>query len=157
MKKVQEIVRENPETVGIHDLVVHDYGPDKIFVSLHMEVDGRKEMFTLHDAVDLVEKRISEELGCEAVIHMDPIDVDNPILKELYSVLLKRLDIICPEGNVHDLRIVPGPTHTNVIFDLIVPAERFFAKDKISAELEKCITELDENYFAVITVETSYI
>ena len=157
VKKVQEIVRENPETVGIHDLVVHDYGPDKIFVSLHMEVDGRKEMFTLHDAVDLVEKRISEELGCEAVIHMDPIDVDNPILKELYSVLLKRLDIICPEGNVHDLRIVPGPTHTNVIFDLIVPAERFFAKDKISAELEKCITELDENYFAVITVETSYI
>jgi len=157
VKKVEEIVRQSPETVGIHDLVVHDYGPDKIFVSLHMEVDGSKEIFLLHDATDLVEKRISEELGCEAVIHMDPIDVNNPILKELYSTLQKRLDIVCPEGNVHDLRIVPGPTHTNVIFDLIVPAERFFAKDKISAELEKCITEIDENYFAVITVETSYI
>lgn len=157
VKRVEEIVRENPETVGIHDLVVHDYGPSKIFVSLHMEVDGSKEIFVLHDAADLVEKRISEDLGCEAVIHMDPIDVNNPILKELYSTLQKRLEIVCPEGNVHDLRIVPGPTHTNVIFDLIVPAERFFAKDKISAELEKCITEIDENYYAVITVETSYI
>jgi len=157
VKKVEEIVRENPETVGIHDLVVHDYGPSKVFVSLHMEVDGSKEIFILHDAADLVEKRISEELGCEAVIHMDPIDVDNPILRELYALLKKRLDVICPEGNVHDLRIVPGPTHTNVIFDLIVPAERFFAKDKISAELEKCIKETNESYFAVITVETSYI
>lgn len=157
VKRVEEIVRENPETVGIHDLVVHDYGPSKIFVSLHMEVDGSKEIFVLHDAADLVEKRISEELGCEAVIHMDPIDVNNPVLKEIYTTLQKRLDIVCPEGNVHDLRIVPGPTHTNVIFDLIVPAERFFAKDKISVELEKCITEIDENYYAVITVETSYI
>lgn len=157
VKKVEEIVRENPETVGIHDLVVHDYGPNKIFVSLHMEVDGSKEIFLLHDAADVVEKRISEELGCEAVIHMDPIDVNNPILKEIYEVLKKRLDVICPEGNVHDLRIVPGPTHTNVIFDLLVPAERYFAKDKISEELEKCIGEFDENYFAVITTETSYI
>ncbi len=157
VKRVEEIVRQNPETVGIHDLVVHDYGPNKIFVSLHMEVDGSKEIFVLHDAADLVERQISDELGCEAVIHMDPIDVNNPVLKEIYTTLHKRLDIVCPEGNVHDLRIVPGPTHTNVIFDLIVPAERFFAKDKISAELEKCITEIDENYYAVITVETSYI
>lgn len=157
VKRVEKIVRQNPETVGIHDLVVHDYGPNKIFVSLHMEVDGSKEIFALHDAADLVERQISEELGCEAVIHMDPIDVNNPILKEIYTALQKRLDIVCPEGNVHDLRIVPGPTHTNVIFDLIVPAERFFAKDKISAELEKCIREIDGNYYAVITVETSYI
>lgn len=157
VKRVEEIVRQNPETVGIHDLVVHDYGPNKIFVSLHMEVDGSKEIFALHDAADLVERQISEELGCEAVIHMDPIDVNNPILKEIYTALQKRLDIVCPEGNVHDLRIVPGPTHTNVIFDLIIPAERFFARDRISAELEKCIREIDENYYAVITTETSYI
>ncbi len=157
VKKVEEIVRRNPETVGIHDLVVHDYGPNKVFVSLHMEVDGSKEIFVLHDAADLVEKQISEELGCEAVIHMDPIDVNNPILKEIYDALEKRLSIVCPEGNVHDLRIVPGPTHTNVIFDLIVPAERFFAKDKISGELEKCVCELNENYYAVVTTETSYI
>lgn len=157
VKKVEEIVRENPETVGIHDLVVHDYGPNKIFVSLHMEVDGSREMFALHDAVDLVERRIAQELGCEAVIHMDPIDVNNPILKEIYARLCEKLEEICPEANVHDLRIVPGPTHTNVIFDLILPPVIYKRKDEITAELEKCVSRINKNYFAVITAEVSYL
>ena len=157
VKKVEAIVRENPETLGIHDLVVHNYGPSKIFVSLHMEVDGSKEIFALHDAADIVERRISEELGCEAVIHMDPIDVNNPVLKEIYSALSERLSLVCPEGDVHDLRIVPGPTHTNVIFDMILPPHIYPQKDKISSELEECIKSLDENYYAVITAEVSYL
>ena len=157
VKKVEAIVRENPETLGIHDLVVHNYGPDKIFVSLHMEVDGSKEIFALHDAADTVERRISEELGCEAIIHMDPIDVNNPVLKEIYSVLSEKLSHICPEGNVHDLRIVPGPTHTNVIFDLILPPHIYPQRDKILSELQECIKSLDENYYAVITAEVSYL
>ncbi len=157
VKKVEEIVRENPETLGIHDLVVHNYGPDKIFVSLHMEVDGSKEIFALHDAADVVERSISEKLGCEAVIHMDPIDVNNPVLREIYTILQEKLSEICPEGNVHDLRIVPGPTHTNVIFDLILPPHIFSGKDKVSAELEECIKGINENYFAVITAEVSYL
>lgn len=78
VEKIEAVVRENPETIGIHDLVVHDYGPNKIFVSLHMEVDGSKNLFLLHDAVDLAEREISQQLGCEAVIHMDPIDLSNP-------------------------------------------------------------------------------
>lgn len=157
VKKVEAIVREAPETVGIHDLVVHDYGPNKIFVTLHMEVDGRGEMFALHDAVDLVERRIFEELGCEAVIHMDPIDVDNPILKELYIVLSEECKKISDKANIHDLRIVPGPTHTNIIFDLILPPEDFSKKDEACTILQKCVQGIDENYFAVITAEISYI
>ena len=157
VRKVEEIVRSNPETIGIHDLVVHNYGPHKVFVSLHMEVDGSKEIFLLHDAADLVERQISENLGCEAVIHMDPIDVNNPILKEIYTLLQKKLEEICPRGNVHDLRIVPGPTHTNVIFDLILPPELYSSKDEIMLLLEECIRNLDGNYFAVITAEVSYL
>jgi len=157
VKKVEEIVRENPETVGIHDLVVHDYGPDKRFVSLHMEVDGRGEIFALHDAVDLTEKRICDELGCEAIIHMDPIDVDNPILKEIYSILASECEKTSEGANIHDLRIVPGPTHTNVIFDLILPPDMFGRKDEICRTLENCVQEFNENYYAVITAETSYI
>lgn len=157
VKKVESIVRENPETLGIHDLVVHNYGPDKVFVSLHMEVDGSKEIFILHDAADTVERRISEELGCEAVIHMDPIDVNNPVLKEIYIILQEKLSEVCPDGNVHDLRIVPGPTHTNVIFDLILPPHIFHEKDKVSSELEECIKNINENYYAVITAEVSYL
>lgn len=156
VKKVEEIVRENPETVGIHDLVVHDYGPNKVFVTLHMEVDGRGEMFALHDAVDLVEHRIAEELGCEAVIHMDPIDVNNPIIKELYTVLSEECKKISDKANIHDLRIVPGPTHTNIIFDLILPPQQFQKKDEACRILQQCIHNIDESYYAVITAETSY-
>ena len=157
VKKVEDIVRRNPETVGIHDLVVHDYGPNKRFVSLHMEVDGRKEMFSLHDAVDLVERHIAEELGCEAVIHMDPVDVNNPILKELYAVLIEECKKASGKANIHDLRIVPGPTHTNIIFDLILPPEDFSKKDEVCKALEECVHNINKNYFAVITAEISYI
>lgn len=157
VKKVEEIVRESPETVGFHDLVVHNYGPNKIFVTLHMEVDGRGEIFALHDAVDLVERRISKELSCEAVIHMDPIDVDNPILTELYTALSEECKKFSDRANIHDLRIVPGPTHTNIIFDLILPPEDFSKKDDACIILEKRVQDINENYFAVITAEISYI
>lgn len=156
VSEVERIVRENPETVGIHDLVVHDYGPSKIFVSLHMEVDGSKELFALHDAVDLVERSIRSTLGCEAVIHMDPIDINNPVLKEIYAVLSAECEKISPKANIHDLRIVPGPTHTNVIFDLLLPPDLFSQKDTICSILEKSVQNMNENYYAVITPEISY-
>ena len=155
--EVERIVRNSPETVGIHDLVVHDYGPSKRFVSLHMEVDGSKELFALHDEVDLVERKISSELCCEAIIHMDPIDVDNPALRELYKILSEECENMDFQANIHDLRIVPGPTHTNVIFDLILPPEAFSKKDDAIEKLTKCISNLNKNYYAVITAETSYL
>ena len=156
VREVERIVRSNPETIGIHDLVVHDYGPSKVFVSLHMEVDGSKELFALHDAVDLVERQISTHLGCEAVIHMDPIDIHNPILKEVFTVLLAECKKLSPDANIHDLRIVPGPTHTNIIFDLLLPPELFTKKDAICTKLEKSVQTINENYYAVITPEISY-
>lgn len=156
VKRVEEIVRENPCTVGIHDLVVHDYGPNKIFVSLHMEVDGRGEMFALHDAVDLVERKISEELGCEAVIHMDPIDLENPLIREIHTLLTAECLKISEKANVHDLRIVPGPTHTNIIFDLILPPEHFPKKEEVCQMLCEALSSVNENYFAVIKPEMSY-
>ena len=156
VKKVEQIVRKSPETIGIHDLVVHDYGPNKIFVTLHMEVDGSKEMFLLHDAVDLVEREISKELRCEAVIHMDPIDLANPLIHELYNTLTLECEKISPKSSIHDLRIVPGPTHTNVIFDLILPPEVFSKKEDICNNLEAAVRSIDPNYYAVITAEISY-
>ena len=157
VKSVEDIVRKCPETVGIHDLVVHDYGAGKRFVSLHMEVDGSKEIFSLHDAADLVEREISSKLCCEAIIHMDPIDVNNPVLKELYDTLSKECEKMDFQANIHDLRIVPGPTHTNVIFDLILPPEAFSEKDYAIEKLTDCVKSINENYYAVITAETSYL
>ena len=156
VKRVEEIVRQSPATVGIHDLVVHDYGPSKVFVSLHMEVDGRGEMFSLHDAVDLVEQQISKELGCEAVIHMDPIDLENPLIRTLHEVLTAECMKYSEKCNVHDLRIVPGPTHTNIIFDVILPPEQYPKKDEVCERLCTVLSEMDESYFAVIKPEMSY-
>ena len=88
---------------------------------------------------------------------MDPIDVGNPMIARLYEALTERCEKMCKNANIHDLRIVPGPTHTNVIFDLILPAEEFGKKDEIVEKLTECVKEIDENYYAVITAETSYL
>ncbi len=156
VSSIEKIIMECPETVGMHDLVVHDYGANKRFVSVHMEVNGAKNLFELHDAVDLTERRISTELNCEAVIHMDPIDLKNPLLGEIYEKVSEKARILCEGLSVHDMRIVPGSTHTNVIFDLVIPAPLFKNRNFYANELAKAISEIDENYYAVITTEISY-
>ena len=88
---------------------------------------------------------------------MDPIDVNNPVLRELYSILSKECENMNFQANIHDLRIVPGPTHTNVIFDLILPPEAFSEKDAAIERLTGCIRSFNKNYYAVITAETSYL
>ena len=153
---IEKIIMECPETVGMHDLVVHDYGANKRFVSVHMEVDGAKNLFELHDALDLTERRISKELNCEAVIHMDPIDLRNPLLGEIYEKVSDKARAICEGLNVHDMRIVPGTTHTNIIFDLVIPAPLFKNRNLYAELLTKAISEIDENYYVVITTEISY-
>lgn len=156
VKEIDRIVRQNPETIGVHDLVIHDYGPNKIFVSLHMEVDGSKDIFELHDAVELVEREISEKLGCEVIIHMDPLDVKNPKLKTIYSYIQDKAKEIDDSLKIHDMRMVTGPTHTNIIFDVVLPPAKFSQKNEIVSRLEQALKELDETYYAVIKAEISY-
>lgn len=156
VEEIEKIVRSNPETIGFHDLVVHNYGPDKIFVSLHMEVDGSRDMLYLHDAADLTEREISEKLGCEVTIHMDPLDVKNPALTEIYGHIKKTAEKINPSISIHDLRMVTLPTHTNIIFDVMLPPEMFKESAQIEAVLSDACREVDESYFAIIKTETSY-
>lgn len=156
VKEIDRIVRQNPETIGVHDLVIHDYGPNKVFVSLHMEVDGSKDIYELHDAVELVEMEISEKLGCEVIIHMDPLDVKNPKLKTIYSYIKDKAKEIDDSLKIHDMRMVTGPTHTNIIFDVVLPPAKFSQKNEIVSRLEQALKELDETYYAVIKAEISY-
>ena len=156
VNEIGRIVRQNPETIGVHDLVIHDYGPNKLFVSLHMEVDGSKDIFELHDAVELVEMEISEKLGCEAIIHMDPLDVNNPKLNTIYTYMAGKAKEIDSSLKIHDMRMVTGPTHTNIIFDVVLPPSKFSQKNEIVSRLEQALKELDETYYAVIKAEISY-
>lgn len=157
VKQIEEITMESPYIVGIHDLIVHDYGPGRVFISLHAEVPGNEDVFVLHDEIDNAEFRLKDRLGCEVTIHLDPIDVDNEHvaqMKEEVAKILKEYDEVL---TFHDFRMVPGETHTNLIFDVVVPAKYKMTNEEVHDAIKAEIEEHCFKCFAVITVEQSYV
>ena len=120
VSKIEELVMSSPAVIGMHDLVVHDYGPGRLMISLHAEVDGRGDIFELHDSIDTVERKLKETLGCDATIHMDPVETDNELLAAERSALNEALSGVNGLRGIHDLRMVMGPSHTNLIFDVVM-------------------------------------
>ncbi|MBQ8207210.1 MAG: cation transporter [Clostridia bacterium] len=153
VERIKEIIFSYPEALGIHDLVIHNYGPGRCFVSCHVEVDGGKDIYASHDAVDNIEKELSKELGIEGIIHLDPVAVGDPLTDELKKQIHEIISAIDERMNVHDFRIVPGTTHTNLIFDVVVPFEVKLSDGEVISKLCDEIKRIDENYFAVITVD----
>ena len=157
VRDIREIVMSHDEIIGIHDLVVHDYGPGRRMVSLHGEVPANGDIIALHDMIDHIEKELEEKLGCEAVIHMDPIETDNEKVKEVMHELLTHINSELPGVSIHDFRIVQGPTHTNMIFDAVVPYGFSMTIVDVKAALEKLVQKHWDKCFAVVHVEQSYI
>ncbi|MCR5309147.1 MAG: cation-efflux pump, partial [Bacilli bacterium] len=144
------------EVLGIHDLICHSYGPNKIFITLHVEVDGYSNIMDIHDVVDNIEMDLGNKYGAEITIHMDPIDTRNPeipLLKEKISSTLKKID-----GRItfHDLRLVAGPTHTNVLFDVAIPCGLKIEKSVILNALQTNIKSIDAKYNLVVKIESNY-
>ena len=157
VKEIEETALAHPEIVGIHDLIIHDYGPGRGFVSLHAEVNGKGEIFRLHDAVDQAEREIREKFGILATIHMDPIDCDNEQLNQLRQAVAEKLTEIDPRIKIHDFRMVPGPTHTNLIFDALVPAELKLSDRALEEQIENLVHNTWKKYFAVVDIDRSYV
>ena len=157
VNSIREIVMSHEEIIGIHDLVVHDYGPCRCMVSLHGEVPANGDIVALHDLIDHTEKELEEKLGCEAVIHMDPLETDNEIITEMKHELLTHINSELPGISIHDFRMVQGPTHTNLIFDAVVPYGASMTNEEIQEALEKLVLKHWEKCFAVVHVEQSYI
>ncbi len=156
VKQIEEIVMKQEHVVGIHDFIVHDYGPGRLFVSLHAEVPGDVDIFELHDEIDNAEFELRDVIGCEPTIHMDPIDLNNEHLAELKEAVAKIIKEYDEVLTFHDFRMVPGETHTNLIFDVVVPAKYKKANAQVNEELKEIIhSKLD--CFAVIMVEQSYV
>lgn len=142
--------------LGIHDIVCHSYGPTKKFITLHVEVDGYEDVMKLHDMIDNIEECIAKKYNCEITIHMDPIDTKNkeiPVLKEKIGDILKH---IYNEITFHDLRLVNGPSHTNVLFDIVIPPVKDINKDEVINALIKGVKEINPKYNLVIKVDNSY-
>ena len=157
VKEIEQTALSHPEIVGIHDLIMHDYGPGRGFVSLHAEVKGCGDIFALHDAVDQAEREIREKFGILATIHMDPIDCDNEQLATLRQAVAEKLLEIDPEIRIHDFRMVPGPTHTNLIFDALVPANCKAGDQELEKQIEALVHDTWPSYYAVVDIDRSFV
>lgn len=154
--KIRSIVLSHEHILGIHDMIVHNYGPGRSFVTLHAEVPSDGDIVAMHDVVDHIEWDIYEETGCLATIHMDPLDTrDEETNREREEVrrILAELD---PIITFHDFRMVSGPTHTNVIFDVVVPYGYALSDRELSGKIADRIHEENEKIFAVITVDKDF-
>ena len=139
--------------IGLHDLVVHDYGPGRVMASLHIEVDGDADIYTSHDVADLIERRLRVECGIAATVHMDPVAIRDPrvaTLRDFAEGIVRGVD---DRLRIHDFRIVPGDTHTNLIFDVAAPFELTLPDADLRSALADAIHEADGHLFAVITVD----
>lgn len=156
VKQIEERVIAHDGILGIHDLVVHDYGPGRVFASVHAEVDAHGNLMESHDLIDNIEKEISTALKIELVVHMDPVDTTDPltqIVKQQLSEVIRDIDDIL---NVHDVRVVPGYTHHNILFDIVVAA----GAEKTDSQLRTMVTarmkEFDPKYNLVIEIDRNY-
>ena len=155
--RIEQIVLSYPEVLNVHDLIVHDYGPGRMMISLHAEVSADGDLLQLHDVIDNAEHRLKKELGCMAVIHMDPIITNDAHTDALRMAVAEKVKTIDPRLTIHDFRTVSGPTHTNLIFDVVVPYDVKLTADEVRRRIGALVKELDENYFAVVQVDNSYV
>ena len=156
VEQIRSLVLAHKTIIGIHDLIVHDYGPGRMMISLHAEVSSSGDVLELHDEIDNVENELREKLGCEAVIHMDPIVTDDGVTEETRQRVAVLVHCIDDAINIHDFRMVKGPTHTNVIFDAVVPFGFRLSDEEVAKKIRTAVRALDGNYYAVVKVERSY-
>lgn len=157
VREIEQTVMEYPDVVGVHDMVVHNYGPGRMMISLHAEVPGNMDIYQLHDTIDLIELKMKQKFQCEAVIHMDPIATDDEQVMSLRQEVGELVKLYDDALTIHDFRMVTGPTHTNLIFDVVVPQGYKKSDKEISTEIAKRINQKWNNYFAVIKMEKRYI
>lgn len=153
VENVKRIVSEFPDALGIHDMVVHSYGPGQTIVTLHIEVDGEKSVFDSHDMIDMIERRLNSELGIHSNIHMDPIVTNDEEVKRMRAIVKGLVKEIDERLDIHDFRFVRGTTHTNLIFDINAPFEVKMSDAEIKAEISRRIALYNNDYFAVTTVD----
>ena len=157
MNKVINKVLSYDGVLGIHDLMAHMYGPQKCFVSLHVEVDSKVDVLLSHDLIDNIEKEVKEELNVELVIHMDPIETNNETLMEYVKILKEVVNEIDDSIRFHDVRLVIGETHKNLIFDLLVSFEFKYTDEELIDLVKTKIREKDPIINCVIQIDKDYV
>lgn len=156
VKLIEKYVLAQRGVLGMHDLIIHNYGPGRSMISLHVEVPANSDIVTMHDSIDNIERKLKEVLKCECVIHMDPIVTDNSItgrMRDFVRIIVASVD---PHLTINDFRMVQGATHTNLIFDLVIPHGLMMSDDEIVAAVKQKVRELPGDHYAQINVEKPY-
>ena len=156
VQRIRDIVAAHDTVVGVHDLVVHDYGPGRQMVSLHAEVPASGDILELHDVIDNIERELHEKLHVQAVIHMDPIVTDDETVDALRHQVAELVRQVEPRMTIHDLRVIRGTTHTNLVFDAVLPLDAAITPAEAGRRIREKVSELDGDYYAVVTVEHSF-
>lgn len=157
VEELEQLIMSYDHVAGTHDLILHNYGPDRFFGSIHVEMPCDLDVMTGHDIIDNIEVDIYKKMGIQMVIHYDPVETDNETVTELREFTGEVIKSIDDSFMFHDFRIVEGATHTNVIFDLVVPRKYPKGNDELIAEITNKIREKYDYCFAVIKVEHSFV
>lgn len=156
VSQIKNIVNAHPSVLGIHDLLVHDYGPGHLIISLHVEVSAKGDILKIHDEIDNIERELKQRLNCIATIHMDPVVTDDAFANQMKDTVLELIRQLDPELKMHDFRMVTGPSHTNLIFDVVVPYGCPLSPKEVEKTLSDKIHNLPGNFYAVICIDQDY-
>ncbi len=151
--KIRQIVLSYDGVIGIHDLIVHDYGPGRVILSLHVEVPASGDILVMHDMIDNIETQLHTKLNAVAVIHMDPIVTDDAEVTALHEMTRSVVNAIDETLSIHDFRIVKGPTHTNLVFDVAVPFQVQASDDALKEQICNEICKCSSTYFSIIQID----
>lgn len=156
VEQIKKLVCCDERIIGIHDLIIHNYGPGNVLGSCHAEVRSSEDIISVHDLIDRIEHEIHKQMKICMTIHMDPIEVDNEQINACRSLVAETIRKVDERLHFHDFRTVTGETHINLIFDLVVPYEVKRSDDELKADIDRLLAEEDRKFYTVITFDREY-
>ena len=157
VEQIKHTVLSHEDIIGIHDLIIHNYGPGRSMISLHAEVPAGTDVIKMHDTIDMIEYQLRDQFHCDAVIHMDPIDLDDARTNAMYRQLATMVKSIDPSLSIHDFRMTQGHSHTNLIFDLVVPYRFRMTDQQLKDEVYERVHQWEGTYYVVINIDRLYV
>lgn len=157
IKEIEKFILSYDKPLGIHDLMMHDYGPGRMFMTVHVEVDSRENIMEIHEEIDAIERAIQKEFGILTTIHYDPVDIHNPYLNSIKESVATIVKNINKDYSIHDFRMVYGDNHTNLIFDVLIPAGDEIDHRSLKKQICDKVSQIDKKYCCVIEIDHSFV
>lgn len=157
VNKIRDIILAHDNIIGYHDLIIHDYGPTHCMISFHVEVPASQDLLELHDETEQIQEELKELLGCEAVIHMDPVRLDDEETENAYHKIMILVQCIDDQISIHDFRLEKKSTYTRLIFNAVIPFKFRLTDEEVLKKIETAVQTLDDNYCVNINVKKSCV